>query len=289
MLGFLAAGWVGQGDGFSRRLPAVFLLGLAASGLSLVFTGILPIVRVGTGMAVCLCAVALVSYVSGLFRTLGDSRPRRAEQGLPSTRLLIHSGPAMRLVRLPLTFHLAAAALFTWAGRALWLEAPSQRGWPAHSERGLAVAAALLALLSLRAAVALLATAPRAALRGRRTTADYLTALGAAAVLGAVAVRALGAGQRPALAHFCVGLGAWILAMSFDLWPRLYLGDRRVTDGLGRSVSYRRLQWFEVGQGRRRVLRLGRADRMLVRARIVAADAEPARALLLAKGLQERS
>jgi predicted RND superfamily exporter protein len=69
MLGFLTAGWVGRSHAYTRRYPAVFLLGLAASGSTLVFTGVLPMTRIGAGMAVGLCAVVLVSYVSGLFRT----------------------------------------------------------------------------------------------------------------------------------------------------------------------------------------------------------------------------
>ncbi len=70
MLAFLTSGWVGSAGQFSRRVPAALLLGLAVGGLTLLFTGVLPIMRVGTAMAVGLCAVALVSYVSGLFRTL---------------------------------------------------------------------------------------------------------------------------------------------------------------------------------------------------------------------------
>lgn len=72
MLGFLTAGWVGQSEGLSRRYPAAYLLGLAASGCALLFTGVLPVMRIGAGMSLGLCSVVLVSYVSGLFRTEAD-------------------------------------------------------------------------------------------------------------------------------------------------------------------------------------------------------------------------
>lgn len=69
MLGFLTSGWVGHANGYSRRYPASFLLGLAAAGCTLLFTGVLPVMRIGAGMAIGLCSVVLVSYLSGLFRT----------------------------------------------------------------------------------------------------------------------------------------------------------------------------------------------------------------------------
>ncbi|HEY3448869.1 MAG TPA: MMPL family transporter [Myxococcales bacterium] len=69
MLGFLTSGWVGHANGHSRRYPAAYLLGLAAAGCTLLFTGVLPVMRIGAGMAIGLCSVVLVSYLSGLFRT----------------------------------------------------------------------------------------------------------------------------------------------------------------------------------------------------------------------------
>ncbi|MGC4117298.1 MAG: MMPL family transporter [Myxococcales bacterium] len=69
MLAFLTSGWVGHANGHSRRYPATYLLALAASGCSLLFTGVLPVMRIGAGMAIGLCSVVLVSYISGIFRT----------------------------------------------------------------------------------------------------------------------------------------------------------------------------------------------------------------------------
>jgi len=78
MLGFLTSGWVGHANGYSRRYPASFLLALAASGCTLLLTGVLPVMRIGAGMALGLCSVVLVSYVSGLFRT--DPAPGAGEE-----------------------------------------------------------------------------------------------------------------------------------------------------------------------------------------------------------------
>ncbi|MBI5546656.1 MAG: hypothetical protein HY901_22465 [Deltaproteobacteria bacterium] len=196
----------------------------------------------------------------------------------------------MRLLWRPLLLHLGATAFFAWAGWRLWLEAPQLRAWQMWTERALAVASGLLVFISIRALVALAVTWPSAVVRGRRTSGDYLSALGAVLVLAFVAVRALGeSAPRHALVAFSIGFAVWVIAVTFDLLPRLYLGEHRVSDMLGRGTAYSALEWFQVSGGpRRAVLEVGRADRVVMRARAIGSDADLAGALLLKKGLRER-
>lgn len=184
--------------------------------------------------------------------------------------------------------HVAAAAFFGWSAARLYAEASRLGGWQRGTELALAAASAALALLSARALLGLVLTAPRISLRGRRAMGDYLVALAAAVALVVAGQRAWPG--RLALSAFCVGLAAWIVAVTFDLLPRLMIGERRVVDTLGRTVAFARLEWFRASPGERRAwLQLGSAERVRVAARVLSVDLADARAALKKAGLRDRS
>jgi len=63
------------GDTEARRFPVAFALGLAAASLSLLITGVMPIMRIGAAMALGLACSALVASVSRRMGSRGTGSP----------------------------------------------------------------------------------------------------------------------------------------------------------------------------------------------------------------------
>lgn len=192
-------------------------------------------------------------------------------------------------------FHALSLAFF--GGCAYWLarEAPRLGGRQGAVGWAVATAAAGLAVLSLVALGALVHARKAVPLRSRAPADTYFQVLTGAGVLAVVGLRLVAVGERPALATFCLGLGAWLLLMGFHLVPALLLVGGGFVDHLGKRTRFTDLEWFTLkpldtadAQRPRALLTAGQGPRVRIRTRLVGADAEGVRKALTGAGVSSR-
>lgn len=185
-------------------------------------------------------------------------------------------------------FHALAVTFFGGCAAWLSLEARPLTGNQRLLGLGLAVVSAGLAVLALRALVALVRARAAAPLRSRADADTYFQVLVAVGVLAVVGLRLLVTGGRPALVTFCLGTGAWLFLLGLHLVPALLLAHESLIDNLGRRTRFADLEWFTLqtapplgDEPPRALLRAGRGQEIRFKARLVGADAERVRQALL--------
>lgn len=190
-------------------------------------------------------------------------------------------------------FH--ALALVTFGGSAAWLvrESRALGGRQGTLELAVAIAAAGVSLLALLALVSLLRARTAVVLRSRAPADTYFQVLVAVTVLVLIGLQLLSSGSRPALGAFCLALAVWLLMIGFHLVPALLLATEGFVDSLGKRTRFSDLEWFDLKRTTdtpsRTVLRAGRGHQLRIHTRLVDADAEELRKVLVQAGLTARA
>jgi hypothetical protein len=193
-------------------------------------------------------------------------------------------------------FHTLALAFF--GGCAAWLVLEARPLGGRQGALGLVVAAAsgVLALLALRALVALVRARAAVPLRSRAFAETYFQVLLGAAIVAVAGLRFHVVGGRPALVTFCLGLAVWLLLMGFHVVPALLLGREGFIDNLGRRTRFADLEWFTLQKAPvsgdeppRSLLSAGRGNQLHLRTRLVGPDADGVRKALVAAGVSART
>jgi hypothetical protein len=192
-------------------------------------------------------------------------------------------------------FHALALAFFGGCTAWLVLESRQLLGYLRPVELVVAAAAGVLTLLALRALVALALSRTAVPLRSRTSADNYFAVLVAVCTLAVVGTRFFVLGGRPALATFCLGLGAWLFLLGFHVVPALLLASGGFIDNLGKRTRFEALDWFSLqtsppiaDEPPRAFLRAGRGPQVRVQARLVGKDAERVRKALTDAGVPAR-